>query len=98
MEDELILDLSKTYIHEGEEYILTGRVAEKSSDAPPARPRRSKRQRVVNITPEKDMMVEIRPSPKGSRPIMGVSSENKWVRMGELYAVVNIFEDDEEEK
>lgn len=95
MQAELTLDLSKTYIYEGNEFILTGRIAERSVNPPPPRSRRSKRRAVVDITPEQDMMVEIKPSPKG-RSIVGLPTESKWVRMSDLYAVVDVLEDDED--
>lgn len=97
MQSDLTLDLSKTYIYEGGEYILTGRVAERSPDAPPPRPRRSKRRAIVDITPEQDMMVEIKPSPRGGRSIIGAGGgEGKWVKFSELYAVVNVLDEDED--
>lgn len=95
MEAELTLDLSKTYIYEGNEFILTGRIAERSIDAPPPRLRRSKRRVVADITPEQDMMVEIKPSPKG-RSIVGLPTESKWVKMSDLYAVIDVLEEDED--
>lgn len=100
MEDELNLDLSKTYIYEGEEYIMTGRVAERPADIPAASTtRRSRRRRPVDITPsepEVDYMVEIKPAPK-NRSIIVDASEVKWVRKRELYTVVSLLGNGEDD-
>jgi len=92
MQPDLNLDLSKTYIFEGNEYILTGRVAERSKDLPAPRQRRSRRS-VIDLTPEQDLMVEIQPRPK-NRSIVSLPDENRWVKLNELYAVMNVLEDE----
>lgn len=98
MEDELILDMTKTYIYEGEEYILTGRTAEKSPDAvsPPIR-RRSKRPILVS-GPEKEIMVEITPAPKnsGSRAV-GVTIDSRWVKFADLFIIRDQLDENYEE-
>lgn len=93
MQPDLDLDLSKTYIYDGAEYILTGRVAEREQDLIPKRRRRTRRQQPENESPEHDLMVEIKPAPTGGRSAF-VEHENKWVKYSDLYAVMNILEDE----
>ena len=57
MEEELTLDLSKTYIYEGLEYVLTGRVAEKELNTPPPTTRRRRSRRQEPQQPETKTMV-----------------------------------------
>jgi hypothetical protein len=95
MEDELNLDMSKTYIYEGLEYILTGRTAQrKLVDSAPNRPRRSRRKAViVQEEPETVTMVEIQPAPISGSVNMG--GEKVWVNFNELFIVNDMIEDDE---
>ncbi len=94
MNTEINLDLSKTYIYDGGEYILTGRVARRDIDAPLPRQRRSRRA-TIQVSPDQDLMVEITPSPK-NRSIVNLPQEGKWVKYRELYAVVQVLDEDDE--
>ena len=95
MEEDFILDLSKTYIYEGEEYILTGRTGEKHKvgTAPPRR-----RRRRGNSAPELDMVVEITPAPRkavrGAAVSPTMQKELQWVKVSELYVVTDRIEDE----
>ena len=96
MQPELNLDLSKTYIFEGREYMLTGRIAERSPDYIPRPTRRSKRRATeTEETTEQDLMVEIRPMTGGSS-VIGSSSEKMWVKYNDLYAVVDVLSEDDD--
>jgi hypothetical protein len=97
MNPDLTLDLSKTYIYEGGEYILTGRVAKRETDAPLPRTRRSKRVQRISLDYDADLMVEITPRPK-NRSILNIPQESKWVKFRDLYAVVQVLDGDEEEE
>jgi len=98
MKDEFSPDMSKTYIYQGEEYILTGRRAEKEIDVEVA-PRRirksSRRARKENVP---DIMVEIRPatrtSVRGAVVSPSITKELQWVKMSELYAITDKIADD----
>lgn len=99
MQDGFTPDLSKTYIHEGEEYILTGRTAEKTMDPIVEKPRRSTRRQSNHTPQDNDVMVEIKPvqGKSGIRtPITPAPIEKKWVMFSSLYTVSNILEDDKE--
>lgn len=99
MLDELNLDMSKTYIYDGLEYILTGRKAVKTPPDPPAvplKPRRSKRPIPVHAEPEPQIMVEIKPAPSDkNNSIPTLSGEKKWVRYSELFVITDMLEDGE---
>lgn len=99
MEDELILDMTKTYIYEGEEYILTGRTADAIHDVPPPIKRRSKRPILVS-GPEKEIMVEITPAPKntGSTRAVGVTIDNRWVNLNDLFIIRDQLDENYEEE
>ena len=96
MEDEFALDLSKTYIYEGNEYILTGRSAKKDPDISP--PRRRRRRSRVESSDEIDMMVEIKPAPRkavrGAMVSPTMTKELQWVKRSELYTVDDALEGD----
>lgn len=101
MQDEQTLDMSKAYIYEGLEYILTGRTAEKTIETPSRPTRRSRRKNVVDIYEADDetvIMVEIKPSPKKdpnrSGPIP--TGDTKWVMYSELFMIVDMLDEDEE--
>ena len=94
MQPDLDLDMSKTYIYDGEEFILTGRVAEREQELVPKRRSRRRRQ-IEEQSPEQDLMVEIAPVPRG-RPIGSLNDEKKWVKYSDLYAVMNMLHEDEE--
>ena len=95
MEDEIDLDLSKTYIFDGTEYNLTGRTAKKDSEL--GEPRRRRRSRLKGPS-KPDIMVEITPAPRKS--VRGVSVPNtltkelQWVKYSELYVVEDPIADD----
>jgi len=94
--DELILDMSKTYIYEGLEYILTGRTAKKREDASALPQRRSKRTaaRAPKIVP---MMVEIQLSPKRTaQHPEPPSTERKWVELNDLYMIDDMLDEPDE--
>jgi len=96
MEDEVILDMSKTYIYEGLEYILTGRTAKKKEDPANAPRRRSKRKSARGPVPI-PTMVEIQLSPKRTvQHPSPPSTEKKWVELGDLYMVVDMLDDPDE--
>ena len=96
MKDELILDMSKTYIYEGLEYILTGRTAQKREDAIAPPPRRSKRKAANTIKPI-PIMVEIQLSPKRTvQHPAPPSTEKKWVELGDLYMIDDMLDDPDE--
>ena len=99
MKDEFILDLSKTYIYHGEEYILTGRSAEKEPDVQPEPRRERKSSRRTRRQSEPDVMVEIKPSPRSSLrgasvPAPSMAKELQWVKVSDLYVVVDKIADD----
>jgi hypothetical protein len=101
MEDEFILDMSKTYIYEGNEYIATGRYAEKVEldDEEPVRRRRSKRHSVKKDN-LRNMQIQITPAPKrGKSPSsnVGVTREEKWVYANELFMVHDMLDDEDTE-
>lgn len=103
MQDELNLDMTKTYIHDGNEYILTGRIAEKTSEepAPPTRSRSGRRASVSpRPAPKPDPVVEIKPAPRSSSsmPNVGAAFGTKWVKYSELHMVRDILSDGEGEK
>ena len=99
MLDDLNLDMSKTYIYDGLEYILTGRKAIKHPEQEPqaAIPRRSKRPILVQPEQEPHIMVEIKPAPgdKTMNNIPTLGGEKKWVRYSELFMITDMLEDDE---
>lgn len=88
--EEFNFDFSRTYIYEGEEYILTGRSAKKENSVRPSR--RSTRRK----KPSQEIMVEIKPTPKKSRknPLSGKNSETKWVKYNDLFMVKDELEED----
>ena len=102
MEDDLNLDMSKTYIYEGNEYILTGRVANKPvEEEVEPRTRRSNRRPSTPRKPSKnDVVVEIKPAPKkqSGMPNMGAAFGSKWVNYGELYMVTDILNDEDQDE
>lgn len=97
MTDELTLDMSRTYIYEGEEYILTGRTAQKDLNSSGRTSRRNRRKQQVE-TPQIDIVVEIKTAPKIKIHAPSVSSdETKWVNIRDLFMVENMLEEDEME-
>ena len=97
MEGEFILDLSKTYIYQGEEYILTGRSAEKE-DLPTEPRRERKSSRRARKSNEPDVMVEIKPatrtSVRGAVVAPSMTKELQWVKASDLYVVKDRIADD----
>jgi len=97
MEDDFILDMSKTYIYQGDEYNLTGRSAEKGPEpASPIQPtrvqrstRRKRRLRPTNESSGPDIKVEITPTTRkpsiGSVVTTNLLKELQWVRISDLY-------------
>ena len=97
MEDEVILDMSKTYIYEGLEYILTGRTAKKKEDPANAPRRRSRRKKAMGSTPI-PTMVEIQLSPRRTvHHPSPPSTEKKWVELGDLFMVVDMLDEPDDE-
>lgn len=100
MEDELTRDLSKTYIYQGEEYILTGRSATKEADAAPVaqRPARKSSRRSRKPSTGPDVMVEIKPAPRtalrGVVVAPSMTKELQWVKQTDLYVVEDVIADD----
>ena len=94
MIDELNLDMSKTYIYEDSEYILTGRTAVKKPEETRTRVRRSKR-KLLSEEAEPNVMVEIQPAPKStvSSPRPVTNGEKKWVNFNDLFMVNDMLED-----
>jgi len=95
--------MSKTYIYDGNEYILTGRVAEKPNEEPiPPSSRRAGRRatRTTRPAPKPDVVVEIKPAPRSNSamPNVGVAFGVKWVNLKELHMVRDILIDDEDDK
>lgn len=91
------LDMSKTYIYDGEEYLLTGRIAQRTEQHISSRPRRSTR----NVSnQEADVVVEITPAPtkvKVRGPTL-ITQDSKWVKYSDLYEVSDkMYEDAMEE-
>ena len=107
MPEQVILDMTRTYMYEGEEYILTGRTAVRTDDPrsnnddEPRRQTRRTPRRVGRPRVEKkpDFMVEIQPAPRRmygeDRPV-GIEAEPKWVKYSELYVVFNQLDEDED--
>lgn len=104
MEDDVTLDMSKTYIYDGQEYILTGRIAKKTTEpAPP--PSRRVSGRVVKDPPKHrkppDLVVEIKPAPRNSKtPNFGGSftgAQCQWVKYKDLHMVEDILQGTDDE-
>lgn len=96
MEEEFSLDLSRTYIYQGEEYIATGRSAKKE-DTPNAAPRRERKSRRLRKSNGPDMMVEIQPAPRTSvrgAVVPSTSKELQWVKASDLYVVEDVIAND----
>lgn len=98
MTDELTLDMSKTYIYDGLEYILTGRTAKKHKGSSDYTQRRSKRKAALTAN-SNPIMVEIQLSPKitvqhPSPP----STEKKWVELNDLYMVDDMLDEPDEDE
>jgi hypothetical protein len=91
---EITLDMSKTYIHDGLEYILTGRTATKHVDGISPKKRSA---RAATFAALSKMMVEIKPHPKvnhfPSLPNPTVGTETKWVDINELFIVDDVLGD-----
>lgn len=99
MEDEISLDLSKTYIYQGEEYILTGRSARKESEVAVSPRRERKSSRRTRRSSDPDIMVEIKPAPRKSlrgslMPPPTMQKELQWVKSSDLYVVEDKIADD----
>ena len=101
MPEQVILDMTKTYMFEDEEYILTGRTAVRTQSKTELniRPRRRRSRRNPPNAKPVDLMVEIEPAPRrmfsDERPV-GVHAESKWVKYADLYIVYDQLEDNEE--
>lgn len=102
MPEQVILDMTKTYMYQDEEYILSGRTAVKTHDPrsdlyrkprPMSRSGKSK-------PPPKDLMVEITPAPRrlySDEPPLGMDAETtKWVKYSDLYMVYDQLHENEE--
>jgi hypothetical protein len=100
MEEEFILDMSRTYIYEGDEYIATGKYAEKvnlEEDEEPRR-RRSNRHPVKKSTAH-NVQIQITPAPqrgKSQASMVGVSKVEKWVYANELYMVHDMLGEEDD--
>lgn len=104
MPDQVILDMTKTYMYEDQEYILTGRTAVKTDDPRDEDSRPQRRSRRGKPSPPRykkppDLMVEIQMNPKNKysdeRPIGIDQDERKWVKYSDLYMVFDQLEDNE---
>tara|TARA_S200002703_G_scaffold116050_1_gene101593 strand:- start:611 stop:910 length:300 start_codon:yes stop_codon:yes gene_type:complete len=98
MEDDIKLDMTKCYIYEGDEYMLTGRSAQKQkTDVSNTSRRRNRSNRPTSSYEE--LMVEIKRAPSykaGSNlfsPSTPGSSSTKWVKYSELYIVSSILDE-----
>lgn len=92
MPDELNLDMSKTYIYEGLEYILTGRTAVKEVEPPQRTSRRSRRkEQQVTDEPTSVIMVEIKPVPKHNPMVPNMGSGGQWVSLTDLFVVTDML-------
>jgi hypothetical protein len=106
MEDRINLDMTKTYIYEGDEYLLT---AERAYPASSGKTRRRRRKTSDDEMNENDLMVKIKPkgSVQGaSRRLTATNSDEKWVKYRDLFIVDDLndelqdyeYQDDEIDK
>ena len=72
--------MDKTYIYDGTEVVLTGRQAHREGGSVKTRSR---------VAKTVDVLVEI-------KPLNEIQAWTKWVRMKELYEVVNVNTKEEE--
>lgn len=88
---DLSLDLTKTYVYEETEYILTGRTAVKEKSSP----RRASRRRTRSVATEEsstEVMVEITPLKKQ----IGNPTDKKWVKPTDLFEISDELHEDDE--
>jgi hypothetical protein len=95
MAEQIILDMSKTYIYEGLEYILTGRTAQKGKPSNVSGRTHSRIGSLKNT--QAPIMVEIKPSPKiNLNNPLPTSTETLWVKLTDLFMVEDMLNEPEE--
>lgn len=88
---DINLDLTRTYIYDGIEYILTGRTAVKEKTST-RRPSRRRTTTTSHEPPISDIMVEITPLNKK----IGIASDKKWVKPSDLFVINNELEEEDD--